>query len=575
MKKNTHVNIILVLFILFSPKPIWASENKVVFKDNFSNDLSQWEAVRDDGSLWEIKNGMLEVTVQDRHTITELVPKDEKWNSNWENIQYDLDIIPIEGADRNISFNFIDLLNWFEIHFVGNGFEIAKLDNGIVTYQLYSSGSLTDNQANHVSIKLLDDYIRISVNGQIIAEGNNEYFDNENGKIGLKAGTGAVSPTTIKFDNILVTSLDEDENILDVPDIKQTDPQWADQEYDQATDWSDQPTIARWGCALTSMVMILNYHDIDYLPDGTAITPASLNDWLRSQPDGYIGQGLFNWIAVTRLTRLISEQYQTTKLEYSKSMADHFQTAIDQINLNQPVILQTLGHFLVGKGVNEDGNDLSVNDPNSNQSQFNQLNSELISTRTFTPSQTDLSYLLFVHDDQLKVSITDESGQQITDSFTDTIISNDQQIPGQVIHHIAQPSAGKYYISVNQDQLADYQLEIYSYDQDANLTELHQQGSVGAQPITFELLYPENNISIQNQNCSFDSFRQILDQSYQAKGLKKYYVFSLLDRIADYGQQADPSKYQRYAIFLKKMIDEYRYAMDDSTFELLSYQLCL
>jgi len=565
---------ILTLFFLVSSSEIFASET--IFEDDFSNGFEKWQFVRDNGYPWTIINGMSNAYVSNKFSITEAVPKDEYWVNSISDMEYSLDILPLNGVDRNISFSFENLSSWCEIHFVGNNYYLAQIKNNVLMGYFSGPASLATNQTNHLTIRKSKDTISIFINNNLVGTHKSEFFNDAVGKIGIKAGTGAVSPTVVRFDNILVRTLDDE--ILPVPDQKQTNPQWSDEEYDSAHNWSVSPTISRWGCALTSLSMVLNYHQILNFSDGTSITPSTLNTWLINQPDGYIGNGLINWIAVTRLSRIISEKYGTTKLEYGKSITNHFQKAVEEIENARPVILQTPGHFLVGKGVKTDHSDLYINDPLSDKNIFADLNQQLTSARSFVPSHTDLSYLLFLHTKELEVNITDSEGNQIPslDTFDDAItqLNPSEQIPLQVIHHLPKPVDGKYMISVKQNELKPFKLEIYSYDQLANVVPLHQQGLVGNNEITFELSYPENTIKVINPNCSFEKFKQALDLSYQQKYLRKNYAFSHLNRIATYAQNASATKAERYTNFLKNLLNYYQYAMDENTHQYLLSQLC-
>lgn len=576
MLKNTIIFIcILTLFFSVSSREIFASE--ILFEDDFSDGFEKWQFVRDQGQHWTVNEGMANAYVNSKFSITEAVPKDQFWSDSWTNLEYSLDILPLAGVDRNVSFSFKNLSTWCEIHFVGNSYYLAQITDGNLVEYFSGAASLPSNHISHVLIRKNQDTISIFIDDNLVGEHKSELFNEAVGKIGIKAGTGAVSPTNVRFDNILVRSLDEPQG-LDVPDIKQTDPTWADDQYDTAANWSQNPTINRWGCALTSLSMIFNFHKIDKMPDGTSTTPDHLNTWLKSQPDGYIGQGLLNWVAITRLARILNEQYQTTKLEYSKSILDHFQSAKDEIDQSRPVILQIPGHFVVAKGVSDDQSDLLINDPATSSSTLDPQATQLLSTRIFQPSQTDLSYLVFVFDPKLTIAITDQNSQPIAnlDQFNDAIITQDlsESLPLQNIIHIPKPADGQYLINVSQEQQGPFTLQIFSYDDLANPTLLHQNGIVGPNGKTFELDYPTNQIKLISSDCSFEQFRQILLEEYQQKNIKKYYVFALIDKIATYAANADESKAVRYSNYLRTLITKYRYAMTNQVFDDLNDLLC-
>lgn len=49
------------------------------------------------------------------------------------------------------------------------------------------------------------------------------------------------------------------------------------------------------GCALTSAVMVLRYYGVTTGIDGKEVNSRNLNEWLKSQPRGYVGRGRINW----------------------------------------------------------------------------------------------------------------------------------------------------------------------------------------------------------------------------------------------------------------------------------------
>ena len=286
---NKIINVILLfIFIFLSSKKI--ADASILFQEDFSSGLEKWQSIRTE-NLWSVVDGKAEANVNKRNTITELVPKNEYWNNEWKNYQYELDFSTIQGSDKNISFGVQNKNNWYEIHFYGNNgnFEFARLKNGSVAYSKKSQALL--KRDNKFVIRFDEGNIKISLNGQIIFDEFDPTFNNNYGKIGIKAGTGVIYPTKVQFDNIIVRSLDDSssDTELNVPHQMQSDTQWSEQEYDHAASWATNPTIKRWGCALTSLSMIMNFHGINKMPDGNQLNPETLNNWLKAQPDGYIG----------------------------------------------------------------------------------------------------------------------------------------------------------------------------------------------------------------------------------------------------------------------------------------------
>jgi hypothetical protein len=478
-------------------KPIFAQE--VVFEEDFSSGtLDRWEPTRDDGSLWSVVDGAAEAYVRRGSTITELVPKDIYWNTDWKNISYTYDFTPISGSDKNTSFGWEDSWHWFEIHFSGDTMQLVRRQDRYTPVSVYQAFSMQNGVTYAMEIRLEDDQISIFANDELIVTTTYHGYQNigNGGKIGIKAGTGHVAPTHVRYDNITVTLLDQQnttDTVLPLPGYKQTDPQWADNEYDHATSWSTNPTMSRWGCLVTSITMVMNYHGMTTFTDGTPITPASLNQWLTAQPDGFVGEGLVMWSAVTRLTRQLSDAFGTPKLEYSRIAGDSLQPSIDAISSQEPTVLQVAGHFIAASGYTADKQDLIIEDPGYNYSHLSNHESGLLSTRLLTPSFTDLSYIYVMHDPTISVSLVDESGNQLTnvESFTEQLSEYEGNQTQQIqVSQIAKPSSGQYYLQVENNQLDQpFDLSIFAYDDEANLVDLSVKNIDVDYPFTLQIDY--------------------------------------------------------------------------------------
>lgn len=460
-----------------------------VFQDDFSQGFSKWETTRTRPELWKVVDEQAEAYITTRSTVIEMVPKTEYWNSHWQNIEYELDYTPLEGSDKNISFGFENLANWYEFHFVDSFYNLVRVLNGSTPFSINRPFTMINGQTYRVKIRFNSGLISIWINGELVGEEYDPTFNQNYGKIGIKAGTGAVAPTRVRFDNISVTELTEPTAPAQVTLFKQSDPLWAEQEYDSATRWSQNPTIRRWGCALTSMAMILRYHGLTQLPDGSDLTPATLNAWLKSQADGYLGEGALNWLAVTRLTKQLSDQQGTPALEYRAVSGSDLATAQQEISAQKPVVLQLPGHFVVGDTVLPA--DIGIKDPAYTFTQLSQHRTPILSTRTFQPSHTDLSYLLFLHDPELQLTITDESGQtvaqtRLTEQLRDPVTGRQTRSLTQTL--VAQPRAGTYRIAVSAQRSQTYTLQAWVYDPAGQPTRLNHSGVTSQKGDKLELL---------------------------------------------------------------------------------------
>lgn len=270
-------------------------------------------------------------------------------------------------------------------------------------------------------------------------------------------------------------SLENENSPLPVPLLKQTSDPWQGQEYDSAHLWSPaNPTINRWGCAMTSAAMVFQFHGIKKLPDGTSLDPGTLNTWLKNQTDGYVREGWVNWLALSRLSKLaknVNGIGSFDGLEYTrKNGADRIQLVKD-LNNEIPGILEEPGHFIVAKGI--DGDTFSINDPYYDRETLNDgYSNTFVSLGRFIPSNTDLSYIMIVADSDINLTLLDGDGNEIEKSFVQQPVV-DPQVPGNKNEPISILYAPKLntenyrlIVSGSPDKISS--ISAYLYDTDGN-----------------------------------------------------------------------------------------------------------
>lgn len=434
--------LILIWFGLAGQVSAITSPGTVVFTEDFSTDLSKWQITRGSPTIWQVVAGVLEGNLLTTSTLSELVPKPEYWSADWQNYSFELDIQPIVGVDRNLAWGYQNPLNWYEIHFLPDFFQLAKLMNGQLAWSQSSDfNRLTSGSWHNLRIDTAGGQILVWLDGWKVTEVTDSMYQENLGTIALKIGSGSVAPVKMRFDNLKVTLLADPRDVdLGVLDVSQVDPVWANDLYDSALDWagSEISTISRWGCALTSAVMILRYYGFEQLTPDLALTPASLNDWLKSQPDGYIGQGWVNWLAIVRLSRELRSVWSTMtkplpQLKYSYQAWQNWLTegkvAIQAELKNQrPAILELPGHFVVAQGLTGPSSEILINDPVKSKVNLTDLGLTPISARLWQASY-DLApiysrYWLAKIPKGLRLKVSTPNGELIAHSWIS------QDLPG-------------------------------------------------------------------------------------------------------------------------------------------------
>lgn len=281
------------------------------------------------------------------------------------------------------------------------------------------------------------------------------------------------------LDTVYFTKLNNS-SVLNVSLFKQTANPWQSQIYDSADLWNPaKPTIYSWGCAISSAAMVLNYHGIKKLPDGTALDPGTLNTWLKSQPDGYVRNGLVNWLALSRLSKLAKQsgnnpEFVFDALEYRRTTGENKTQLTQDLANNIPSILEVPGHFVVAKGTQDDT--FVINDPFYDRSTLaDGYENTFLSLSSYIPSTTDLSYFFIVGNSGLSIALKNSSQSEIGDVFTQAPLHNDEaplhKSGEPVIELLAKnPQSDTYTLTIGKHQTTSYSLDIYLYDKNGEPT---------------------------------------------------------------------------------------------------------
>lgn len=153
-----------------------------------------------------------------------------------------------------------------------------------------------------------------------------------------------------------------------IPLIKQNDPLWGGDLYDHLNQFRNPDgslkyaptTITRWGCGLTSLVMVIRSYGVTVGSDGLEVTPKNLNNWLESKRNGkgvigYVGEGNVNWGMV--------DEYTGYKVHCLGKGSGSFLKIEEDVNADRRVIARVANssHFVVI--TKKSGSTFLINDP--------------------------------------------------------------------------------------------------------------------------------------------------------------------------------------------------------------------
>lgn len=378
--------------------------------------------------------------------------------------------------------------------------------------------------------------------------------------------------------NISNDTLDK---ILNVDYQSQLNPEWTDFEYDNASRWfSPNPSIGRWGCALTSASMVLNYYNHN-------TNPKLLNDWLVSQPDGYIRNGLINWLAISRYSKLHKNNDNST-LEFRRYSADD-SILQNEVNNNRPSIVKVPGHFVVVKGLTE--NEFYINDPTSldrillsqveeyYDNSYSQINS-------YSPSETDLSYIMLVINESHEIYVYDTADNLIeNDLFVDEPIVDEiskNKLNNQTlnVYLYPKPLLGTYRLNIVGER--DYNLDAYLYDNNGNVTIEKLNGYNNQKGSKIYKIYLGSENSFLMPESALDIFkhleRSMINKCKHSSRLERFRcnnIYRLLRRAHMYYKSGNIIISKLIIRFTIRYLSVYSLRLNDNYYQLLQYKLQL
>lgn len=241
---------------------------------------------------------------------------------------------------------------------------------------------------------------------------------------------GGYDTTQGYVDNVYyakVTNGNTNTGPLSVPYFSQKSQPWGSTEYDHAQSLDFSPiNMSQWGCAVTSAAMVLKFYGMNALPNGTALDPGSLNQWLNAN-NGYLtgkdssgNYSYLDWTSIGKLARaaqLAGKSPTDVMVKVIRAPSENtFSSQFDADFAQQiPDIVQThsaltSSHFVVTTG--KTTNSYTINDPFWNNPTLASFNNNVDEVVRLIPSHTDLSYITIVVDPTVNIFVTDANGER-------------------------------------------------------------------------------------------------------------------------------------------------------------------
>lgn len=504
--------------------------------DNFDDgNLDGWQVVSDpDRTLcnapWEIDNGRLSIAINQPSCTTNLMPNDQLWGDLGENYTIEMDAWFTGGTDHNVAFRFTPSTpknDWYDYHFVApSTIVLERVPVGNVSNTI-SHPIPNKSDPYHIKITVDVGRIALEIDGDLVHD--YEYDPTTDvfptGRFAFRAGTGADPVSIAEFDNLVVKEISDE---LNVPYFSQNDEDWGGDVYNHHMSINDN--IDKWGCALTSIAMVLDYHGVSNFyglnngagdfPDGTEVNPGTLNQWLSSQPDGYRHDGAVNWWAPLRIANKAKDASANSHtLEFKKVNTNDFtqvdlslQDGLPDILRLQESISPSGAHYAVATGIGESGVEYLIRDPEFVRKRILTATSSLQSLNRYTPSNTNQSFIVIQVDKPANVLVTHENGlrvgsdgnniyQEQPDSWyvsekpLNGYGDNEVELGGIGWNEVGipKPQDGNYSVQVFSADEDSYHIEAYMYDQtnDPSLIVRQNETVVGDSPVNYNFSYSQ------------------------------------------------------------------------------------
>lgn len=351
-----------------------------------------------------------------------------------------------------------------------------------------------------------------------------------------------------------------------VPTYSQRDPLWKNNVYDNAQSWAPgNISFERWGCAVTTAATVLGYYNINTLPNGTPLNPGNLNTWLKSQSDGFLRNGLVNWQAISRISKIESTLHPLLpSLEYSWKGSDKSEL-VSKLQVGHPVILEEPGHFITAYQYNSGTNTVRIRDPFylATKTTLAAYGDTFVSQRQFQPSHTDLSYILITSDPTVTATLYEgtipvpDQTRYIQIPLIDQLGGPSQATPF-AITELGKPHPVPYTLKLSRTTPGVGTFEILRYDIAGNPVKDEETTLFGSGPLVVNIGTGSTRTTIQKQ-ITFDTLLDEIEVGRRMGAFRRPYKAFELKALVQAAQHIYPRNKQ----MAKKLLQEVRHELEE------------
>jgi hypothetical protein len=238
-------------------------------------------------------------------------------------------------------------------------------------------------------------------------------------------------------------------------------------------------------------------------------------------------------------------------------------------------------HFIVGKGVKNKNNpaddqDYYVNDPDSSSNETlsdseDDFDMDLVKYGIFTPSNTDLSYIVLYINDNVNMKVFDPNGNEILDGYQydGPLLGRDHTTGetelsggGKVLKsfYLPKPQGGQYKVEITGN--GNYFLESFLYDIDGNVNNKQNPDAVtpGSKNVYLINFNHDTSTNTTNDKITFNFLLQRFDTDKTAALITNNGAYtSIRNMIENAQKQFDKKNYLNSKQFLTSAKEKIQY----------------
>jgi hypothetical protein len=187
------------------PAPSVTKPQSALFFEDFSDGLRQWKPDR--AGVWSVRHGMVRADLPDAKQERSFLYGGDP---DWTDYAVEFDVNMMRGVDKGIVMR-VEGENGIAVDLRGPGYQDVLLQ-----HRQWSLGRQSAVNANgvwhHLRVEAIGNRFRVFVDGELKLDKEDSHKAPTKGGFALPAYTGGVGQCTVYYDNVVVTSLRNNES---------------------------------------------------------------------------------------------------------------------------------------------------------------------------------------------------------------------------------------------------------------------------------------------------------------------------------------------------------------------------